>query len=530
MARMSKKLKLVQESNQSLRSQTHLSDIFFSVEEENFDLHSQILYPFMKEYINCHSRTGNQMKMTGRSPDNRIFLEKFPGGKVCFEEIVRFCYFQDDSFSVDYSNFSRLYYGSMYLHMEGEGNIISIVENFLQEGHSLSELLESYKSAVLLEQEYSLPQNLSTKVMDNIVMKVWECPSLDFHGIGHHFTQDYNPHISECFVESAKKLGLMHLYPMASSMVRIVIAADKALSAQSKPNGGANPSLPLSETGANHLLSELNMKTLYLDSKLDALKQLHSDRYALIKNGKLGFLKEAIDPEIPPFFPLTPRISNADAISFSKITLETLKLTENKLSIAGSSNRVRSIVSLMKRMLTLLMYKLGAMLDDDPKAFGIADIRGVLKAAMRQNNPRRVSILLEAGAWEYMLFADRLEALTLVLTPEYKDILCAILNLQSKKQLLQLFLELLEFNRVNEYVLDMFVAAGVDVNSTREKGGNTALIVACQIGSLPQVELLLASGANPTLKNEQGLTALQVAEKKCFHEVAAILRNAQLRP
>jgi len=112
-------------------------------------------------------------------------------------------------------------------------------------------------------------------------------------------------------------------------------------------------------------------------------------------------------------------------------------------------------------------------------------------------------------------------------------------------------------------ILKMMLAAGADLKSTNRFGG-TALIPACEKGHLENVKvllqtkidvnhvnnlgwtalmetamkkgrgavhaeitrLLLAAGANPNLRDHQGVTPLAHAEQAGNHEIAALLRAA----
>jgi len=71
------------------------------------------------------------------------------------------------------------------------------------------------------------------------------------------------------------------------------------------------------------------------------------------------------------------------------------------------------------------------------------------------------------------------------------------------------------------------VANGADVNAVRNHGRRaSALMVAAGDDNLEWVELLLAHGADPTLTNDEGETALDLASD----EVAELLRAASGRP
>ena len=57
---------------------------------------------------------------------------------------------------------------------------------------------------------------------------------------------------------------------------------------------------------------------------------------------------------------------------------------------------------------------------------------------------------------------------------------------------------------------------GIDVNAATTYDGTTALMLASQEGHLPLVLLLLQRGADKSLENNDGETALQLAEAHPF--------------
>jgi ankyrin repeat protein len=63
------------------------------------------------------------------------------------------------------------------------------------------------------------------------------------------------------------------------------------------------------------------------------------------------------------------------------------------------------------------------------------------------------------------------------------------------------------------------IERGAEVNS-QAKNGMTALMIAATHNSAPMIGLLMDAGADPTLKNAQGLTATDVAEKNQNLEAA----------
>jgi uncharacterized protein len=74
----------------------------------------------------------------------------------------------------------------------------------------------------------------------------------------------------------------------------------------------------------------------------------------------------------------------------------------------------------------------------------------------------------------------------------------------------------------------LLLDAGADANA-RQRRGFTALHGAAQTGVLPQVELLLARGAEVDAATDDGTTPLRCAEESHHEAVAALLRRAARR-
>lgn len=74
----------------------------------------------------------------------------------------------------------------------------------------------------------------------------------------------------------------------------------------------------------------------------------------------------------------------------------------------------------------------------------------------------------------------------------------------------------------NELALDI-IAKGANVNQV-SKDGVTALMVAAGHNNTAMIGLLLKAGADPTLKNSEGLTASEIAERAQFDNVVGALK------
>jgi uncharacterized protein len=77
----------------------------------------------------------------------------------------------------------------------------------------------------------------------------------------------------------------------------------------------------------------------------------------------------------------------------------------------------------------------------------------------------------------------------------------------------------------HEEAAQLLIQGGADVNSA-QRLGYTPLMGAAQNGLAATVDLLLARGADPMARNDDILTAAELAERTGHHEVAARIRAA----
>lgn len=75
----------------------------------------------------------------------------------------------------------------------------------------------------------------------------------------------------------------------------------------------------------------------------------------------------------------------------------------------------------------------------------------------------------------------------------------------------------------NKEVLELLLEHGANINATDTESASTPLHYAASFGHLDVVKLLVQKGADVTLKTTQGFTALQLASKNDFSDVAAFL-------
>ena len=81
--------------------------------------------------------------------------------------------------------------------------------------------------------------------------------------------------------------------------------------------------------------------------------------------------------------------------------------------------------------------------------------------------------------------------------------------------------------RNNFKLVKILVKAGADVNfQAVDKTGDTALHVAVSNGNIEIINYLLKHGANPTIKSEDGVTPLSLADEGGNKEVISIIKSA----
>ena len=78
---------------------------------------------------------------------------------------------------------------------------------------------------------------------------------------------------------------------------------------------------------------------------------------------------------------------------------------------------------------------------------------------------------------------------------------------------------------ITGYLIASTAVPDADIN-IRRKDGSTALMIAAEKDSAMLAKLLIAAGADVTMKNNKGETALSIAEKGGHEAVAAVIRKA----
>ncbi len=76
-------------------------------------------------------------------------------------------------------------------------------------------------------------------------------------------------------------------------------------------------------------------------------------------------------------------------------------------------------------------------------------------------------------------------------------------------------------------VVDLLLRKGADIDHVERTLGWTALIWAAKRGHMQTVQTLLRHGADPSLRDLRGKTALDWANEKQHHEIAALLQQGR---
>ncbi|XP_075698772.1 ankyrin repeat domain-containing protein 22 [Rhinoderma darwinii] len=84
---------------------------------------------------------------------------------------------------------------------------------------------------------------------------------------------------------------------------------------------------------------------------------------------------------------------------------------------------------------------------------------------------------------------------------------------------------LISKTKQNERLIRLLLGAGVNVNAT-DSEGNTALHYACKMKSQSIVPILLDAKADPTIKNKDGETSIDIAERLKFKKILHLMKKS----
>jgi uncharacterized protein len=74
-------------------------------------------------------------------------------------------------------------------------------------------------------------------------------------------------------------------------------------------------------------------------------------------------------------------------------------------------------------------------------------------------------------------------------------------------------------------IVNLLLSAGAEVNGIDNEEGSAPLMNAIYFGRIQIVEILLSAGANPTLRDKNGKTAIEIAIEHQKLEIADLLRQ-----
>ncbi|XP_010225184.1 PREDICTED: ankyrin repeat domain-containing protein 22 [Tinamus guttatus] len=86
------------------------------------------------------------------------------------------------------------------------------------------------------------------------------------------------------------------------------------------------------------------------------------------------------------------------------------------------------------------------------------------------------------------------------------------------------YLLMISKTKQNENLIKMLLRAGADVNAA-DFSGSTALHYACEMKNLAVVSLLLEAHADPSVKNQEGETPLDIARRLQFSNIESMLKK-----
>ncbi|KAM5141554.1 ankyrin repeat domain-containing protein 22 isoform 1-T3 [Mantella aurantiaca] len=80
-------------------------------------------------------------------------------------------------------------------------------------------------------------------------------------------------------------------------------------------------------------------------------------------------------------------------------------------------------------------------------------------------------------------------------------------------------------SKQNERLIRLLLHSGVDVNAA-DNSGNTALHYACKMKTQAIVPILLEANANPYIKNQEGESPIDIAERLKFMKILELMKKS----
>ncbi|CAI9607684.1 unnamed protein product, partial [Staurois parvus] len=80
-------------------------------------------------------------------------------------------------------------------------------------------------------------------------------------------------------------------------------------------------------------------------------------------------------------------------------------------------------------------------------------------------------------------------------------------------------------SKQNERLINILLHSGVDVNAA-DNSGNTALHYACKMKTQSIIPILLEANANPSIKNKEGESPVDIAERLQFKNILELMKKS----
>ncbi|XP_040218030.1 ankyrin repeat domain-containing protein 22 [Rana temporaria] len=80
-------------------------------------------------------------------------------------------------------------------------------------------------------------------------------------------------------------------------------------------------------------------------------------------------------------------------------------------------------------------------------------------------------------------------------------------------------------SKQNERLIRILLYSGVDVNAA-DNNGNTALHYACKMKTQATIPILLEANANPYIKNKEGESSVDIAERLKFTKILELMKKS----
>ncbi|XP_068114378.1 ankyrin repeat domain-containing protein 22 isoform X2 [Hyperolius riggenbachi] len=166
------------------------------------------------------------------------------------------------------------------------------------------------------------------------------------------------------------------------------------------------------------------------------------------------------------------------------------------------------------------------LLAEDPKALNVKDRFGgdtPLISACRRGQIKAASYLLAMKA-DVNLRNDERTCLHYAVKKRFTflDYLLIVLLMPV---LLIGYVIMISKSKQNERLIGILLQSGVDVNAV-DDSGDTALHYACKMKSQAIVQMLLQANADPSIKNKEGESSFDIAQRLRFNNILHLMEKS----